>query len=463
MNEINRVPASFRDPSGFVFQQDGHLYRQVNEGYTSHYETLMNSGLYASLVKNKMLVAHQEVAINSPWQEGAYRILEPTVIPWITYPYEWCFSQLKDAALLTLAIQKLAIQHGMTLKDASAYNIQFLNGQPILIDTLSFEIYPEGKPWEAYRQYCQHFLAPLTLMVYRDVSFNRLLQVYLDGIPLELTDQLLPIKAHLDFGLFSHLHLHARAQRKYSGKTAPAPRAGPEFSRLSHQALIENLEATTQKLAWKPTGSEWADYYKSTNYSDRSFDSKLAIVKDYLHQVQPEQVLDLGANTGIFSRVASAMGIPVISTDYDPGAIERNYLEVKQKKETNLLPMVLDVTNPSPGIGWNNQERAPFFKRIKADTLMALALIHHLAISNNLPLDTMAEFFSQIGHWLIIEFVPKEDSQVQRLLQSRRDIFPNYCAQSFESAFDRYFVIHAKKEVAESSRQVYLMENKTWS
>lgn len=462
MSQQNKqLPASFRDPSGFLFRQDGHLYRQVNQEYHPNYDRLVSSGLYERLVKKKWIVTHQEVDVTPPAPERAYRILEPEVIPFISYPYEWCFSQLKDAALLTLSIHKAALESGMALKDASAYNIQFRQARPVLIDTLSFEVYQEGQPWVAYRQFCQHFLAPLALMAFQDVRLGQLMRVYIDGIPLDLASRLLPARTRLDFGILTHIHLHASAQKRYSDHNVRPRTPGQQVSRTAHLGLIENLESTVRKLAWKPAGSEWADYYDITNYTQTASDAKAEMVKGFLQTIHPSTVWDLGANTGAFSRLAAEMGIPTISADIDHAAVEKNYLEARQKKEKNLLPLLIDLTNPSPAIGWENHERDSFLQRGPVDAVMALALIHHLAISNNLPLENLAEFFSRLTRWLIIEFVPKEDSQVKKLLQTRLDIFRNYHPEGFESAFSQRFTIHEKKAVVESERILYLMEKKT--
>lgn len=464
MNLVNRLSASFRDPSGFVFRHEGKIYRQVNLAYQQHYERLISSGLYQQLVQKRWLVSHQEVDLAAPLPEQAYRVLEPEMIPFISYPYEWSFSQLKDAALLTLSIQKNALEAGLTLMDASAYNIQFLAGRPILIDTLSFEVYQVGAPWTGYQQFCQHFLAPLALMAHRDVRLSRLMRDYIDGIPLDLASRLLPAHTRLDFGLLSHIHLQASAQKRYGDREVPANLSHTKISLASQQALVANLEATVRQLTWKAGGSEWANYYDATNYSTAAQDAKAQSVARFLQTIQPAAVLDLGANTGRFSRIASDQGILTISADVDPGAVELNYLEVKRKNEQNLLPLVLDLTNPSPSIGWENRERDSFFQRQLCQThqpegaVMALALIHHLAISNNLPLDSLAEFFSQLGRWLIIEFVPKEDSQVQRLLKNRRDIFSGYHLAGFEAAFSKCFAIREKLPLPNSSRILYLME-----
>ena len=225
----NKTPAhnaSFRDPSGFLFTRDGVLYRQVNQVYAEDYRKLMDSGLYAKLVKAGLLIPHTEVDIEPANKKLAFKVLCPEYVPFISYPYEWSFGQLKDAALATLSIQKRALKAGMVLKDASAYNIQFQRGKPTLIDTLSFEIYQEGEPWVAYRQFCQHFLAPLALMAYQDVRLSQLLRVYIDGIPLDLASELLPARTRWNLGLATHIHLHARAQKRYAEVAVSEARGG---------------------------------------------------------------------------------------------------------------------------------------------------------------------------------------------------------------------------------------------
>jgi len=462
MKSSSRLSASFRDPSGFLFTQDGTLYRQVNQFYQKDYDQLMQSGLYERLVKARKLIPHQEAGINPAEPGLAYRVIQPERVEFITYPYEWSFTQLKDAALLTLSIQKTALEYGLSLKDASAYNIQFYRGRPVLIDSLSFEIYQEGKPWVAYRQFCQHFLAPLALMALRDVRLNQLLRVYIDGVPLDLASELLPFRSRLQFGLLAHIHLHASAQKKYSDTPdqAKSQAQGKSFTKMSFVGLIDSLKNAVSGLKWEPKGTEWGDYYDATNYTREAFDQKVQVVKEFLEKVQPKQVWDLGANTGVFSRLAAETGALTVSSDIDPAAVEKNYRKVRADKATNLLPIVIDLTNPSPGIGWDNKERNAFYERGPADLVMALALVHHLAISNNVPLADLARTFAQLGRWLIIEFVPKEDSQVQRLLMTRLDIFPGYNKEGFEEAFAPYFNVQICRPLEGSKRTLYLMENK---
>lgn len=455
---LSALDSSFRDPSGFLFSRSGTLYRQVNQSYRTHFDTLMSSGLYQELVKSGRLVAHQAADILAEIPELAYQVIQPELIPFISYPYEWGFSQLKDAALCTLTIQKMALEKGMSLKDASAYNIQFHLGHPTLIDTLSFEVYREGEPWIAYRQFCQHFLAPLALMAYVDIRLSQLLRTYIDGIPLDLASRLLPSRTKYNLPLATHIHLHAATQQRYSDKTVKRADVRRRMSRIAFLGLIDNLESAVRHLSWKPSGTEWAGYYTDTNYTPPALEHKKQIVSNFLDRIQPKNVWDLGANTGLFSRLASERGIETIAFDIDPAAVELNYQQCQQAKEKHLLPLVMDFTNPSPSIGWNNRERDSLMERAPAQAAMALALVHHLAISNNVPLPQLAAFFRELTRWLIIEFVPKTDSQVQRLLATREDIFPDYHFAGFEKAFGESFHIHEAIDVQESQRRMYLME-----
>jgi hypothetical protein len=308
----------------------------------------------------------------------------------------------------------------------------------------------------AYRQFCQHFLAPLALMALKDIRLNQLLRVYIDGVPLDLASKLLPSKTRLNFGLLTNIHLHAGAQRRYSGADVKS-RAGT-MSKQAMLGLIESLDSAIRKLDWTPSGTEWGNYYDITNYSDAAFEHKKELVKAWSSRAKPALVWDLGANNGVFSRIAGETGAYVVSSDIDPAAVEQNYRQMKDDKTENLLPLLMDLTNPSPSIGWANAERDSLAARGPVDMILALALIHHLAISNNVPLPQLADFFASLGKWLVIEFVPKSDSQVQKLLVSREDIFPNYTREGFEAAFQQRFAIRESVPVRESERTLYLME-----
>ena len=460
MIQSAKLGASFRDPSGFLFLRDGVLYRQVNRSYQESYDHLVNSGLYGALIEAGLLIPHEEVQAE-PYDPGpVYRVIKPEPVKFISYPYEWSFGQLKDAALATLKIQKKALEFGMSLKDSSAYNIQYHQGRPMLIDSLSFEMYVPGKPWVAYRQFCQHFLAPLSLMARRDVRLEQLLRVYIDGIPLDLASKLLPKSSYLNFPVLSHIHLHAMAQRRYADSVVDKDKTSVGMSKNAFLGLMDSLESGIRGLNWSAGATEWGDYYDQHNYSEQGMDDKKHIVNEFLEQIGPGVVWDLGANVGVFSRLASDLGAFTVSFDVDPGAVEQNYREARRRKEENLLPLIIDLTNPSANMGWHNQERLSLLDRGPADAVMALALIHHLAISNNVPLPQVRDFFHRAGKWLIVEFVPKSDSQVSRLLATREDIFPDYHQHAFAEVFSERFVIHAKKSIRDSQREIYLMEGK---
>lgn len=451
------VEGSFRDPSGFLFTENGILYRQVNRKYRDDYEKLTGSGLYGRLVEAGLLIPHEETDQSGITPE-AWKVIRPERVPFISYPYEWSFSQLKDTALLTLDIQQAALDAGMTLKDASAYNVQFHRGKPVFIDTLSFETYREGKPWEAYRQFCQHFLAPLFLMSRTDIRMNQLLKIYIDGVPLDLAARLLPASTKWNFSALMHIHLHARSQKKYehegvAGKTVQIPLR-------NLKALIISLRSAVSGLKLPKQGTEWGEYYTFTNYSDDSFKHKAEIIGRFTEAARPATLWDLGANTGLFTRIAAGKGVNCVAFDIDPLAVEANYRQVKQEGTKNLLPLVTDLTNPSPALGWNNEERPGFSGRTLPDAVMALALIHHLAISNNLPFRKIASFFAGLCPTLIIEFVPKSDSQVKKLLESRTDIFGEYNEEAFVREFGNFFEIADREQVAGSERTVYRMTRK---
>lgn len=454
------LPSSFRDPSGFLFRHEGRLYRQVNAGYADHLRLLQESGLYAALTEKGLLIPHREADLALAPAPGAVAVLEPETVPFISYPYEWSFTQLKDAALATLRIQRLALKHGLSLKDASAYNIQFHQGRPVLIDTLSFEKYQEGAPWVAYRQFCQHFLAPLALMAYRDVRLAALLRTNIDGVPLDLASGLLPWRTRLVPGLLMHIHAHARSQKKHEGSRQAAARQ-TKVSRNALGGILDSLRGSVRRLRWRPAGTEWGEYYSDTNYTDTALLQKRALVEGFLNRTASRQVWDVGANNGFFSRVASGKGILTVAADIDPAAVEKNWLDCRKGREPHLLPLVMDLTNPSPALGWAHAERDSFLQRGPADTVLALALIHHLAISNNVPLDRLAGFFARAGRWLIIEFVPKNDSQVQRLLATREDVFPDYHLEGFEAAFTGEFDIAGKEPIPGSERTLYLLKRRT--
>jgi ribosomal protein L11 methylase PrmA len=450
------LDSSFRDPSGFIFTRSGILYRQVNRVFRDEFEAVTGSGLYDELAHQGLLVPHRAVSLDLAATDDAIAVLQPEPIRFISYPYEWCFGQLRDAALLTLEIQERALVRGITLRDASAYNIQFEGGRPVFIDTLSFEPRKEGAPWAAYRQFCEHFVVPLALMSRVDVQLGALLRAHLEGIPLELGAQLLGTRSWRSLGLLFHVRLHAAAQHRYRDR-APGAAASRPVTAQTVLGLVRSLRSVIEGLTWRAGGTEWADYTTDNNYSTGAAASKREAVTAMLRGRGVRTVWDLGANTGEYSRAARAEVEHVVAFDIDPAAVERNYRRVRAEGERSLLPLRIDLTNPSPALGWAHRERLSLEQRGPADALLALALVHHLAIGHNLPLERIAAYLAGLGRMLVIEFVPKSDSQVQRMLRSRPDIFPHYTREGFEAAFRTCFRIEDVQPVADSERLLYRM------
>ena len=454
-----RDPGSFRDPSGFVYRAGGALYRQIDRSFAAKWNDLVSTGLLATLQDRGILIRHDVVDVDLALQRAsAHAVIRPESLAFVSYPYEWTFGELKDAALLTLEAQSVCMAAGFTLRDATAYNVQFVRGRPILIDTLSFERAEPGAPWIAYRQFCEHFLAPLALMARRDIRCGLLLRDFIDGIPIDLAATLLPGRTRVDLGLGSHIHAHARAQRRHARiKTAGPPLVPRRMSELQQAALLDSLRRTVEKLDWRPIDSAWAEYVNQTSYSDEAERSKDEIVERYLRAAGARMVWDLGANTGRFSAIAAQLGARVVSWDADPGASELHYRALRQGGSISVLPLVADLTNPSPGLGWAGAERLSLLDRADADTILALALVHHLAISRNVPWASIADLFARLGRQLIVEFVPKTDPMVRRLLAHREDVFPDYSLEGFRAAFTERFDIVEEIPIDGSDRSVVRM------
>ena len=455
MKNNNREISSFRDPSGYIYYENNSVYRKIDKRYFDKYEYLMTSGLYNELIKNKLIVKHEEIK-----RTDEYIIIKPEKIPFISYPYEWCFEQLKDAALLTLNIQDIALKYNMTLKDATAYNVQFYQGKPIFIDTLSFDFYKEGEPWGAYGQFTRHFVSPLLLMSCVDEKLNCLLRNYIDGIPLDLASNILKNRGGLT--AMQHIKLHSKSIDKNNDSNAKEIKQA-HLSKTSIINIIQMLQRQIIKINRQNKDTEWDKYYDNTNYNDKAEISKIDYVKKYINQIKPiddEILWDFGANDGKYSRIAGDKNKYIVSYDIDFNAVNRNYKRTKEKEETNILPLLLDLTNPPSGIGFAEEERKGLTARGPVKCILLLALVHHICISNNVPIEHLAKWLSKISKYIIIEFVPKEDSQVKKLLKTRKDIFDNYNEKEFVKEFTKYFKIIEKNKITDSVRTIYLMESK---
>lgn len=462
---ITRFPSSFRDNAGFLIQDEGRLLRVITEEGRKDFDFLLSSGLYKKLVDLGFLIPHEEVP-HIPSTNNYYKLIQPKKIPFISYPYEWSFSQFKDAALLTLEIQLEALQHGLSLKDASFFNVQFIGPRPVFIDTLSFEK-REDTPWFAYRQFVEHFLAPLLMMSSVSVDYNRVLSQFLDGIPLNLASRLVPFLAQLKPGRFIHLFLHSKSQSKYKDNTVRSQRDLSHsrlFSLKRQMALIDSLKSTVAGIKIPKQKTEWIDYMEGSltqggnNYSEPSLEFKRKVVCDFLSQSKPGMVWDFGGNTGDFSRLATEREIYTVCFDRDPLCVEENYLRSQRKNDRFMLPLLIDLSNPTPSLGWAGKERMSLGERRPVDLIMVLALIHHLRITFNVPLKKWGDYFSSLTDKLLVEFIPKEDSMTKRLLQNRKDIFSDYTQEGFESAFGEFFPKKEVYPIPGSFRALYLFQ-----
>ena len=448
-------PASYRDNSGHIFRHEGLVYRYVHPAYIPHYRKLMNSGLYEELVKKAKLIPHEELADSSrfPFTEGI--VLLPEQVPFISYPYEWSFDMWKDAALLTMHIALASVQKDMILKDATPFNIQFHNGKPVFIDTLSFEPYEAGKPWVAYRQFCECFLAPLLLMHYCHPDTAKIFTVYPNGIPMDVLVSLLPKRSRWNMHTFLHVHLQA----KLAGSKKQKGSSENNFSKQKLELLLKGLEGFVQKLSLKKTKTTWDDYYTDTILGDDYLQAKTALVRSFTSHISFTTAIDLGANDGHFSLLLGD-DKTIMATDADHNCINELYLNNRRQGRQHILPLINNLSTPSPAIGWNNAERESMTSRLQADLVLALALVHHLAIAGNVPLQLLAAWLQPMGAYLIIEFVPKSDEKVKLLLQHRTDIFDGYTLENFKAIFAEKYDIIKEEQVGRTGRILFLMKRK---
>jgi hypothetical protein len=462
MTPTNRHSSSFRDPSGHITVTDGVLYRHINPIYFEEYQALKTGGFYKKLFNSKLLVSHEEITSDSE-----HILIKPEAVPFFSYPYEWSFSQYKHAALHTLKLQKYSLQNGFTLKDATAFNVTFHNGSPIFVDTLSFNQYTEGQPWRAYRQFLMHFLAPLILAKYYGSDMLKLLQQYIDGVPLKKVASLLPFTARLSPVLYANIYLTAKYEDKYSndedgGNAAQKTVVIPKANQIK---LIDSLYNYIKDLSLNEK-TEWKNYYNITNYDAEAFEYKKQLVKKWFRSIGASKVVDLGGNDGTFSRVLKDYATEILVTDIDPNAVDYNYNQVLKNKETNLLPLVSDLLNPAPGIGFNNTERTSLQQRIitnNFDVSLALALIHHISLTGNVPFNMSAQMFASLTPYLIIEFPDREDSWVSFLLKSKREFesyFDYYNLANFERDYSDFYDVIQKEKIPNTHRTLYLLKRK---
>ncbi len=390
---------------------------------------------------------------------GCAYLLEHDRIPYVSYPYEWGFNQLKSAALLHLDLQLQLLEEDVVLSDATAYNVQFVGSRPIFIDMLSFRPYRQGEYWGAHRQFCEQFLNPLLLRSVLGVPHNPWFRGSLEGIPTAELSRLLPLLKRYSWNIFSQVVLPAKLQRRALDAPEKAiERAGSNrgLSRAGYKGMLEQLRRWIARLHPADTGSTiWGDYAQTNTYSDHEADEKRRIIRDFASTVRPSRLVDLGCNTGEYSVAALEGGADyVVGFDFDQRAVDLAYSRASSRG-LNFLPLWLDAANPSPDQGWRQRERAGFSSRTKADALIALAFEHHLAIGRNVPLPQVLDWLLAIAPVGIIEFVPKSDETIQKMLALREDIFADYSEPLFQSVLSQRARISKKTVISRSGRTLF--------
>lgn len=448
---------SFRDPSGSVYiSKQGSVFRYIFQPGVADYEAAKNSGVYETLFNSGLLIAHEEINKKALADTEACYCLKHPKIPMVSYPWEWPFSLLKDAALIHLNIMEIIIPLGFWLRDANAFNVQFDGEKPIFIDTLSIGKRVAESPWVAYGQFCSHFLAPLAIAAYSDIRFFSMWRSYHNGFPLDITAKILPIVKKINPGLFTHLILHSKFQTMADKKEhIKKKKKRMTISDAGLVGLIRSLRKTITGIEWKRSSAIWESYNDIRMYKSNDINEKSIFVDAVVDRLRPDVVWDLGANTGDFSVIAGSKGSFVVSIDGDPACTESLYKKISQGSGLKkILPLTMDLSNPSPGIGWNNKERMSLNDRGPADLVLALALIHHLVLTHLIPLSHVAEWFARISKHLLVEFVPPDDYMAMKLVENRLEKSLPYSYNAFKKSFGQYFTFIEEKQL-ENKRSLF--------
>jgi len=448
---------SYRDKNGFVILKDRTVCRFVAYSYAKEYDHFMQSGLYQRLVDAELLISHKEDILSETEKLAYYKILLPELITCISFPYEWSASQWKDVILSFLQINSMAMECGMILKDATPFNFTFYKGKCIFIDTISFDFYKDGEPWLAYRQFCETMLGPLALIHFNNVNWTRLMSASINGWELPFISRNLPRKTWFNTTTLLHIHWHS----KYSNAKQQRLLKKSSFTKQKLLVLWDMLYRSINK--WKSAGElhNWSTYYDTGIESASYLEDKTAMVRQWLCNAMPDRVVDLGANNGKFSLIASLYAKEVVAVESDHACIDQLYLNIQEKKIDNITTILSDITQPTPGVGWNNKERMPLLNRLNCDMVLALALIHHLCISKNIPLAFVAHLLASItGKYALVEFVPKSDPKIQQLLANREDIFDDYSEEQFIIYFNQYFELQEVHSCFTSERKLFLWVKK---
>lgn len=454
-------PGSFRDRNGRIYYINDVIYRGLSPKALGEWQTLLRTRFFPEMMKTGKLIRTEQVDPSqtldpqsfAPWAA----VLSHQRIPFVSYPYEWSFSMLKDAALLQLELLDRALAEDMTLKDASSFNIQWIGASPIFIDIPSFEKLVPGTAWTGYRQFCKLFLYPLFLQAYKEVAFHSFLRGNIDGVDPEEMNRLVSKRDLLRPGVLMDVYMQAKLQKKYASSQSNVKGEikqtgfGKELIRQNVRRLTRILE----KLNWRQSTSTWSDYAENTSYTDSDTERKINFVRDAMKGAERRLVWDLGCNTGRYSRIAAENSKYVIAMDADHLTVDRLYRELKTENNEKILPIVMNIADASPNLGWRGKERKGLAERGTPDLTLALALIHHVVIGANIPLHEFVEWLSSLGSDLVVEFVTKEDPMVKILLTNKEDQYAEYTIDNFEAILNKSFRVLRRESLASQTRYLF--------
>lgn len=452
-------PGSFRDPSSRVYLADDAVWRGLDAEALGDYEALAATPFFAQALAAGQVVG-TELVDERPEGMGEWAgVLRHERIPVISYPYEWPFEMLRDAARLQLDLVSQALAEDLTTKDASAYNVQFVGASPRFIDVGSFERLRPAEPWYGYRQFHMHFLLPLMLQAYRGVAFQPLLRADVEGVNpvdarrmMSFWDIVSPRKK----GTLVHVSLQARAESASSSRDVKSELKASGMKKEILVAQIRNLRKLVDRLRLRKADTEWSSYSERGHYTEADLQAKEAFVSSVAATVAPKLAWDLGANDGHFSRLVAEHGAYVIAADGDHEAVDGLYRSLREEGDTRILPLVLNLADPSPNRGWRSKERLAFTARSRPQLVLALALIHHLVISRNVPMQEFVDFLADAGAQLVVEFPTPDDPMVQGLLRNKREgIHDDYTVESFEAALAQRFDVARRDELPSGTRICY--------
>jgi ribosomal protein L11 methylase PrmA len=460
-----RNTASYRDPAGHVYEDHQRIYRSISRIGRNQYEAILRQGVVVDSVESGFLISSKELKRNEwPSQiEDSCYVIEHPRIPYISYPYEWSFNQLKSAALHHLDFQLHLFKRKIILRDASAYNVQFIGSKPIFIDLLSLMPYQEGNFWLGYRQFCENFLNPLLLRSILGVAHNDWFRGRMEGITTLDLAQLIPIHKRFSWNIFSHIFLPARIEKsaiKNQAQAISKAKQVTKISKFAYEGLLYQFRNWIDKLKPRQANKTiWADYVDNHSYAENEIAKKKNFVAEFVRVIKPKMLVDLGCNIGDYSLVALKNGAHyVVGFDFDQGAVDLAFQRARDTAERSFLPLYLDASNPSPCQGWLQSEREGFSKRTKPDALVALAFIHHLAIAKNVPLVQLVQWLVSLSPHGLIEFIPKHDITITKMLELREDIFSDYNEDTFENLLKEKTKIVKKEQISKSGRMLYWYE-----